>query len=384
MCLFILFIVLFSIFESKAIDFSGYSQVNYCDNKNDKIDCWGKQLDKTLEKKGLPQTFDLMASLYMNEPQFASECHNFAHQIGYFAYQKFTKGQGFDLNSKTSYCGYGFYHGFMEKMFQNSGNIKEAQDFCKYVGEKLAGETTDGEGACYHGIGHGTVDGGNSYIWGDPNKMIKSGIELCEKVALGDHSQYGKLYRCVTGAYNAIEILSHIPKYKLQEFEKDPFSLCPSQKDEYKEACYTNMIPAILINTNNDLLKSEKFIENIKESGYEIRKPVTSGLFVEFYRMNLNKPNQNIEEGIRVCQSIKNPLRLSCFYGLSEGFMKYGEPQKAYINGLNFCHNNLLKDDEKDTCYNSILSRLRVWYSVDKSKEICSGVLREFQKYCSL
>ncbi|MFZ2522235.1 MAG: cupredoxin domain-containing protein [Minisyncoccia bacterium] len=353
-----------------------------CEDDSEKLKCWQKELNSTLENKGLPETFDLLSELYSSEPLFASECHSFAHEIGKFAYKQFSKGRDFELNSKTSYCGYGFYHGFMESMLQSTGDIKEAKYFCRYVGEKLAKDTTDGEGACYHGIGHGSVDGSEERFWGNPEKMIESGMSLCLKVSEGDTSKYGKLYRCVTGAYNAIEILSHDPKYKLSKFEKDPFSFCTTQIDEYKEGCYTNMLPAILMLTQNDLFRSQKYIENIKEKDFEIRKPVTSGLWVEFIRLNLNKPDQNIIEGIKMCQLIADPMRLSCFYGLAEGYMKYGDPKDAYLKGLSFCSNSLLKVDEEDVCFNSILTRLRIWYSESKSKEICLDTPKEYQKYC--
>ena len=346
------------------------------------IECWQELLNETLDKDGLPATFDLIADLYVKEPLFASECHSFVHEIGKFAFKKFSSEEGFELNSKTSYCGYGFYHGFMETLLQATGDVNKAEEFCKYVGKKLAGETTDGEGACYHGIGHGAVDGSDERSWGDPQAMIDPGLRLCVLVSKGDNSKYGKLYRCVTGAYNSIEILSHDPRYKLGKFEKDPFSLCLTQKEEYKEGCYTNMLPAILILTNNDLLKSQKYIDGINENSYEIRKPVTSGLWVEFIRMNLTNINQDITNGINMCRQVVEPLQLSCFYGLAEGFMKYGDPKDAYSKGLSFCARGELKEKERDMCYNSILTRLRVWYSVDKSREICQSMPISYQKYC--
>lgn len=355
-----------------------------CSDLGDKIKCWQDMLNKTLEQGGLPATFDLLAELYAKEPLFASECHSFTHEIGKYTYSKFKSGEDFDLNSKTSYCGYGFYHGFMETLLHATGDIKQAQDFCKYVGVKLANETTDGEGACYHGIGHGAVDGGDPSSWGDAKKMIAPSLNMCEKVAGDDHSQYGKLYRCVTGAYNAIEILSADPKYKLSQIQEDPFYICPSQIDEYKEACYTNMLPALLRFTNNDLLKGEKYIEKIPPNINfpNMRENVVSDLFHEFIRMNLNLPEYNIASGIAICHSLSNLYRKGCINGLAGGHMKYGNPGEAYVKGLTFCARIELRDDEKDVCYNSILSRLLIWYSPSKSKDICKTVPGKFQKYC--
>ena len=354
-----------------------------CSETDGKILCWSKLLNNTLENEGLPKTFDKLAELYNTEPLFAGGCHTFAHEIGEATYKKFAKGQDFDLNAKTSYCGYGFYHGFMETLLQTTGDIKQAQNFCKYVGLKLNGETVDGEGACYHGIGHGTVDGDDISSWGNAQKMLSPSLKMCEKVAGDDHSQYGKLYRCVSGAYNSLEILSHNPKYKLLKTANDPFSICPTQLKEYQEACYTNMLPAILINTGNDLLKSQNYVEKIKEDGYSIRTSVTSSLFHEFIRMNITLPDYNIEAGIKMCHLLKDPYRMACIDGLSGGHMKYGNPKDAYVKGLSFCSRSTLRDDEKSSCYNYILSRLRIWYSVAKTKEICQSIPEKFQKYCN-
>lgn len=356
-----------------------------CEENSGKIKCWQELLNKTLEKKGLPATFDLLADLYVKEPLFASECHSFVHEIGKFTYSKFKASEDFELNSKTSYCGYGFFHGFMETLLYTTGDVKQAQDFCKYVGKKLAGETTDGEGACYHGIGHGAVDGADPSAWGDYEKMIGPALDMCKNIANDDQSKYGKLYRCVTGAYNSLEILSMDDKYKLVEMKKDPFYICPFQIEEYKEGCYTNMLPALLRFTKNNLMESQKYVENIPEdkNEFKIRGPVTSSLFHEFLRLNLTKPDFNISEAINMCHSLKDPYRISCFDGLSGGYMKYGEPTQAHIKGLAFCGRSELVDDEKEVCYNSILSRLRIWYSQSKSKEICESVPVEYKKYCN-
>lgn len=354
-----------------------------CSGSSGKIICWEELLNETLAQKGLPQTFDLLADLYVKDPLFATECHSFVHKIGESAYKKFQKGENFELNSKTSYCGYGFYHGFMEGLLLVTGDIKQAQDFCRYVGVKIAGETTDGEGACYHGIGHGAVDGGLPHLWGDPQKMIDDGLEMCEKVAGEDRSQFGKLYRCVSGAYNSIEVLSAEPKYKLEMIKDDPFYLCPSQKLEYQNACYTNMIPALMRLTNNNFEKSQKYIEKItNDQSFYHRKQVVSDLFHEFLRLNLDKKDYNKTEGINLCHSLADVYRIPCINGLSGGHMKYGDPSHAYVKGLAFCSSTELRPDETQVCYNHILSRLRVWYSVEKSKEICSSVPQEFQRYC--
>ena len=77
-------------------------------------------------------------------------------------------------------------------------------------------------------------------------------------------------------------------------------------------------------------------------------------------------------------------MHFPCIEGLSGGFMKYGEPKQEYVKGLAFCGSSLLSTEEQGTCYNYILPRLRNWYPVDKTKEICSQVPNDYKKYCSI
>lgn len=351
---------------------------NNCSSSQNQLQCWQQQMKQTLQSHGLPAAFDALANLYATQPAFAVQCHNFTHELGEEAYEMFASGKDFELNSKTQYCGYGFYHGFMETLLQNTKDVRKAQDFCAYVGKKLAGQTTDGEGACYHGIGHGAVDGTDVKAWGNPQAMIDPSMKLCKFVS-GTNQDY--LYRCVTGVYNALEILSTDSKYKLSMIEKNPFWLCPSQPESYKEPCYTNMLPSLLRFTNNGLEKSEKIIEKIPEKP-NIKTTVIYSLFHEFVRLNLDRPNYNIENGMQICHSLADTFRLACVDGIAGGHMKYGDPKLAYVKGLAFCKMPILKSDEEDSCYNTILTRLRIWYSPVQAAEICSAVDAKFQKYC--
>ena len=343
---------------------------------------WENQIAVALKDKGLDQAFEILANLYATQPAFAAECHGYSHELGNAVYGMFADQEDFKLTPKTSYCGNGFYHGFMEALLQDTGDIRTAQEFCRTAGEKLMSETVDAEGACYHGIGHGAVDGGDPRAWGDAQAMIEPAMKLCEQVAGQDHSKYGKMYRCTTGAYNAIEILSADDKYKLTSLRSDPFAFCQTQSYDLQDGCYNNMVPALMRLTKADFLKSGQTIEKIPEKDYVIRSSVMSGLFHEFIRLNLAAPNYNIAAGVKLCHQLSQSLQISCIDGLSGGHMKYGEPGQEYLKGLAFCGSDILNDAEQGTCYRHILPRLRVWYSADKSQEICARTPQQYQEYC--
>ncbi len=345
--------------------------------------CWQKQIDAALKDKGLDAAFSLLADFYQTQPAFAQECHAYAHTLGQKAYQLFAQKKDVALSAKSSYCGYGFYHGFMETLLQTSGDIQEAKDFCAYAGKQLSGQTTDAEGACYHGIGHGAVDGSNPTAWGSAEKIMAPAMQMCQSVAGQDTSEFGKLYRCVSGAFNAIEILSGDPKYRLEQIKKDPFYICPGQPENFLEACYTNMLPAVLRFTKADFIKSAKLVQAIAEKKVNsVRPQVMLSLFHEWIRLNLNKPDYGAAEGLKICRSLNADMRLPCVEGLSGGHMKYGQPQQEYVKALAFCASKILQADERQACYAFILPRLPVWYSPEKSKEICAEAPADVKKFC--
>lgn len=363
------------------------SQADDCSkvSKDQKLACFENLVDKTLKDKGLGEAFEALAILYKNEPQFTLSCHDFAHKLGAKAYQLFSQKEDFQLSDKSSYCGYGFYHGFMETLLQTTGDMGEARRFCEYADIQLKKTTSDAGGACFHGIGHGAVDGSDPRTWGDPQKMIEPALELCKIVSndenpptspageRGEPPRYGKLFRCVTGVFNALEILSTSNKYKLSLNKDDPFGMCKTQPARYKEACFMQFIVAVMSLTGNDFIQSAEIIDTIKEDKYAI--PTLQSLVVEL-------PHQgktDYSETLTYCRSLSERFRETCVYAYAEGFMKYGPPQKEYVEALKFCNSFLLTEAEKQACFRRILSILRIWYTVEKSRDICNSVDQKYQ-----
>lgn len=355
------------------------ADISKCYSDDNQIKCWESVIYKNLESNDLDAAFEVFGELYAKEPEFAVSCHSFSHLLGEAAYKKYAKDEDFGLTPKTSYCGFGFYHGFMENLLFETGEPKKASEFCDFVGKKLSGQTNDASGACFHGIGHGSVDGGDPRDWGDPQAMLKPGLSLCELVS----STKDQLYRCVTGAYNALEILSADPKYKIESFRENTFAFCVKQVSAYREACYTNMLPALLGNYGNDFTRIAKIVESIVEIDdvYTVRFMVLSGLFHEYYRVNLGRTDF-AQTGVNLCRSLNSRSHTPCIEGLSGGLMKHGEPEKEYVKTLEFCANKLLSAEESSICYRRTLSTLGIWYSPEEENMICGLVPKEFNKYC--
>lgn len=331
---------------------------------NQKQLCWQDLMESTLKKQGLDQAFGLMDQLFKTEPVFAQDCHDFAHLLGEKAYQLFSTNKKFNLPDKTSYCGYGFYHGFMEKLLHSGGSLDQAKDFCKYTKDSLEEKNADAEGACFHGIGHGAVeDVTDPKLFGKPQAIIQPSLDLCEQVS----DNQDKLFRCTTGVFNALEIVTTAGKYNLSLNKQDPLWICRAQPDKFKRACYTQMVIAVMNVTGNDFEKSAQILDTIPEDDWALES--LSGLVVE--RVRLEKTDY--QETINFCRDLGERFHLACIRGFGEGFLKYGPPQTEYIKALDFCSYKFLSVEEKAACFDRVLAILRTWYTAEKAQQICES-----------
>lgn len=340
------------------------------ENYGNKVKCWEDTLANLLVSEGLDTAFDALTLIFEKEPELSGDCHGLAHRLGEETYQLFSQKKKVTLSPKSSSCAYGFYHGFMETLLHATNDIAQARAFCDYADSELRSKTVDARGACYHGIGHGLVeDVTNPKIWGDAQAIAKPGLDICERVA--DDPHY--LFRCVSGVFNALEIVSTQNKYGLSLNQTDPFWICRKQKENYKEACFTQFLVAAMNVAKSDFLETVKFINTIEEDQYALS--TLAGLAVERIRLG----RTNYKDTVTLCRSLELRFRVSCITGFAEGFLKYGPPQNEYKEAIRFCNSELLEKIEKDACFKRVLSILRIWYSVEKSTEICNTVDKKYQ-----
>ena len=133
------------------------STKNPCDTSATLTQCWKDRIDQASDERGLDAAFAVLAEAYAQDPSFASNCHGFTHSLGQEAYQRFKNNELATISPKTSYCGYGFYHGFMEGLLHDGKNVAEARQFCIHINQQLNHKTSVWT-PCLHGIGHGVTD----------------------------------------------------------------------------------------------------------------------------------------------------------------------------------------------------------------------------------
>lgn len=364
--------------KGKLSDKQVSSALNNCTNissLDQKQQCWEKSIEETLEYKGLDSAFNLVDHLYSNEPQFASDCHDFTHLLGEKAYQLFAKNQNINLSSKATYCGFGFYHAFMEKLLRTTGDLNLARKFCDDVG-KQSGQNELSRLSCFHGIGHGLLeDIPNPYLKGDDKAIIKTPLSLCEQIARSEEEKN----RCASGVFNVIAIYYSNPKSGLKANDNDPYLLCKNQdKIYFQEPCFDQMNTYVLFHLNQgDLVQASRFAEDIQKDNSAIA--AMHGLAGLYGQSKVGKIEY--DKVVRICKNIQPRLKSICLEGFLMGLFEGGQPDIEYIEGIKFCSSQNLNKEEQNFCFELLTGYLK---NINQKNlaDICVSLKQNYQYIC--
>lgn len=336
------------------------------------LKCFDQETQQALKTGGVMVGLSAMSDLYQKNPRFSAQCHAIAHLVGKAAFKQFSNHQSFDITPQTTWCDYGFYHGFIDQMVESGVDIKLAANFCRDVGVKLQSQTGSGEGKCYHGVGHGAVNLHDPTLWGNVHAILDPALERCQKISTVD----SQLTSCATGVFNAIGIAySQPPKLILDE--SDPFKLCREQPQNFRNTCFVNMtIP--LRNKYLDDLKVASVIElipNDSDANVAIRGLMTNS-------GTLQNKVIGYDRAIELCHSLQPRLRDGCVAGYAAGLMSIGELGNEYYFAEPFCKLGILTGAEKIACYKMLIYRSQDQYTKSKFEQICSGLEDPYRLLC--
>lgn len=351
--------------------------VALCKTSNNKPLCYSDVIEKILRSKGIPAAFDALAASYDTDPDFAGTCHAVTHELGDVAYDEFEKTGGTELSSKASYCGYGFYHGFMDALYLETNDMEKARGFCSYVGAATPYSPIArlAEGSCYHGIGHGVTDGTDPRLWGDAVAIIKPGLALCAKVAVGN-KEWQK--RCASGVFNALGNMYPDPKFKLDQ-GTNPYELCrtvPLAEVE-RESCYDQMNTQAAVLGHDDLKAIVGFTNTIAEPYYR-QSALRSAL--AYYIQTLKWKQKSLPPAeVGVCDLPTLELKDSCVSGFVDGIMEFGSPGRQYEEVLALCTSEAFPGDLRSFCFSSLQGNVQQYYTDGVIQKICTRVPREYR-----
>ncbi len=348
--------------------------------------CWYEQIKREIKKGGITRALGIIKRLYVNVPEFAQGCHDVMHLVGTEAYKGYQKDGIAIFGEETTYCGYGFYHGFIETMLYTKGDYSEVVSFCESANANLDSDIISPNAiySCFHGIGHSAFEIHDERLWGNDKEMVKLAIETCEKVTKSLSEEKKK--QCVTGVFNALGTAYSNDEFGLKMNSHDPVWICRTLSNiQYKRACFTEVSIAWIYKEmgsfDYDFFEAIKFIENIND--LEGEKISAFGLLSDYTR--LKKEVFDSKDFITKCRSVKNELFESCINGIVWGLLGWGEPGREYEIATSFCGTDNLSLLESEKCFSYFLPILNTLYSKEKIGEICNSLIPpSYVKYCNL
>ncbi len=350
----------------------GVSSVEKCTNlpeQNDRKVCLAKLIKEVVIKEGVSSGLDIIYKLSLQSSDFSNNCHDYIHIVGNTAYDRFVQTGEVDITNQTTICAYGFYHGFMEALVSNSGDVSIAKDFCQKVRDEVPAANL----ACFHGIGHGWAGTHDKSLWGDEMAMVKPALEMCEKVTSDPH----ELKICATGVFDSISLGYYNQLYDLEINKEEPFWLCKVQPDKYKEPCYMDMVPAIVWLGNYEFETSLAYVEKAEVSYREL---VVETIADNIVRFMLNR-QEELFDAILVCRSLEDRYIDRCLTGIAEGAFQFGQPEIEYKQGLGLCEDSRMTFLEKDICLKTVIEYSFSSYSREKFSQICD-INPSYKNYC--
>ena len=329
------------IYEGTVIVGKLNSKITDCDTgKNLNEDCLLSTFKKSLETEGLEKTFDLVANMYASNSTFVSYCHDITHQIGRASYDLYEKEGEVKLSPKASYCGYGFYHGFMEKLLSVGQDFEKASHFCMSLSIEETGVSP--ESGCFHGLGHAALALSAPKNIDNEKTMINESIEFCKRV--GKEREY--INGCYGGVFMELSTYYLTNEYNLSFDRRDPLSICRRQEGDVRVFCYEQTYALLSSASGKDLLKAISFL-------YEITDRNTLEYSVQNLVGSMTDKSSRFEN-LETCRKIERELREFCIRGIVLSIKLYGSLGEALNESEEFCSSQDLKPEEKTMCNKAI------------------------------
>lgn len=340
------------------------SVIDSCiEQKERKEQCFAEQIVSVGTEDGIGRGFDLLAEIYALDQEFAEFCHGNTHDLGEIAYHKFVQTGNVSLSEKTSFCGFGFYHGFMEALLAESGELAEAQRFCEYADSELSGQVSGIPYACYHGIGHGVVDGSDPRRWGDMQSFIEPGLTLCAKFT--DNEEHRE--RCASGVFNSLAVAFYNPKYRLPFDPADVYAICRVQKESYeRESCHDQMNSYVVPKTRD--IRAALAVA-INSASDEFRKTAVVSVAAFSAKTALSEGRDPADD-MRVCTELSQYAH-ECVQGYATGLIEFGLPDREFDIPLEVCPR---MGTFSADCYRGLANAARDRATPKSQKNVCQAI----------
>lgn len=335
--------------------------------------CWTQYISKTLETEGIGEGVRALTDLYTREPLFAKNCHDAAHRLGEASFTEFTKKNTVTPGNWAAFCGYGYFHGFLDAAIQSNASPAVISDLCK-----KSGATPILADACFHGAGHGVmamVAEKHQAEQPDEPKLVQEALEKCTYIVSDVPDLVNK---CASGMFMELSEYKLTQKYGLLVDKANPLAICDSVQPEVKPSCYSQSNAIIAEVSGRDLIVAGRLIATIK--------PVQLAIdtMVSFVPLLVDTSNTRQDQRIRECRTLETALRLPCIQGIAVAFLLYGSADETYKPAATFCSSNALTETEKQSCFDMVVDYTKRLYSAETFKQICQDYLSRYSPTCTI
>ena len=290
--------------------------------------CWEADVTDVLSNKGLGAAFTLVDSFYAEDPAFRRNCHDVMHILGAAAFREFKNSPSVRAEQRTSYCGYGFYHGFVETMLLENGsaNFDAVKKYCTLLRKEYSPAAS---GPCFHGIGHAIFDSLPGSLWGSDDAMTESALAVCERVLVEKEERV----QCASGVYNSLANALSARTYQLSYSDMDALVFCDIQKEEYRESCLAEVGIGYIREKQMDRGAALSFVRSMNE--YEKFSQLFYYFSDETKRMMFNLDVLALSSS---CTALEGSAETrQCIDGVLQGFRESTQVEKTHEISLPFC-----------------------------------------------
>lgn len=331
--------------------------------------CWQFVLKNTLEEKGLDAGIVVFRKLI----EGVGDCHFAAHLLGEAAFDAYQKGSDIQIGNEGTFCGYGFWHGFVTKLTTETG-LASAEEFCATMQTEEATQLEYTRDSCFHGIGIGLVpDPPPLALWGRAEPLIEPVLAYCSKFK--EHAPYGNT--CRSGAFHAIVNYTSANQYGFSINENDPLALCRSYDGEVQDQCVYQFSSQLYSTSHGDIARVYTFLENIPD-------PKTRARAFRLASMGFvhpDMPTESLTAFLSACTYIHS-VADQCVPAIVQSVFDKSEPGAEYSKALSFCAQSQLSSKDRASCYRETAKRAEYVYDAPTRALMCRFFPEEYQHLC--
>ena len=334
----------------------------------EKIQCFDNTLEVLQKEKGIEAAFAYFVEIYHADPEVPAVCHGWTHRLGEIEYELYTKGREVTLRPEATFCSYGYFHGFINAMVEDTQSLQSAQAFCREAVEEQGDELRSMKSHCVHGIGHSitslSLEAQKQPV--DIIAVVDQGAPQCEAL-------YGSSsHACLDGMLHELYLTMVRGEYGLstEEYENsgDIFYYCHLLSGEIAESCYYESVALWPYFLGTDKGKVIEYLRAHPSNLLEKSPRILHALGRSFIETDIK--TGSFESSALACTSLPEHLQEGCEEGLALGFATYGEPNNMHETAFAFCRDQYA-GAERISCLGNMIDALQFSYTESQLQNAC-------------